>query len=327
MKRTAVARRLVGAFSLLVLSGLSGLSGCAEMLGNLRKDLNDQEPQTAPTVGGIWPEGNLLDQGNYAGPYSGPYASVGHNDPRMTAERALSESEAGWISEAQREANARDGYRGGGTAFSNTPNVAPPIARNYRAKRDDFIDSSQSSGSLWASDGQTNYYFTKNRIRDVGDVITMEMQPDFIRDVSSEMKKTLTPNEREVELYVAQERLKADAGKNQKSGGAARAPASGAKPGAAGAKDAAPESDVREATYADIDVTPETGLKEKEPMMLEIVERYPNGHVKVRGTKRLPYRGTLRTVAMVGVAKASDIDDKDLISSGKLYEYRLNVFR
>ena len=59
----------------------------------------------------------------------------------------------------------------------------------------------------------------------------------------------------------------------------------------------------------------------------EIVERYPNGNYKVRGSKKVKYRGGSRLITMVGVVKGTDIAEDDTVNSGKLYEYRPEVLR
>ena len=69
--------------------------------------------------------------------------------------------------------------------------------------RADFIDDSQNEGSLWASDGQTNYYFTKNKIRTVGDILTINVEADLVKDVATEVTRTLNVAEREAELDKA----------------------------------------------------------------------------------------------------------------------------
>jgi flagellar basal body L-ring protein FlgH len=62
--------------------------------------------------------------------------------------------------------------------------------------------------------------------------------------------------------------------------------------------------------------------------MAEIIERYPNGNYKIRGTKRVLYKnGTPRLVNLVGVVRGSDIAEDDTVPSGKLYEYRLEAVR
>ena len=108
--------------------------------------------------------------------------------------------------------------------MSNTPNLDPPTKRMYkngmRATRADFVDESQNEGSLWASDGQTNYYFTKNKVRGVGDILTVTMEADMVNDVSTEVKRTLSPKEQDYELAAAQERLQNEGERHSGSDGA-----------------------------------------------------------------------------------------------------------
>jgi flagellar basal body L-ring protein FlgH len=84
---------------------------------------------------------------------------------------------------------------------------------------------------------------------------------------------------------------------------------------------------VRKATLSDIDLAPVLQMKAGDTVMTEIIERYPNGNYKVRGTKRVPYRGGYRMLTMVAIAKSADIGEDDTIGSGKLYEYRLETLR
>ena len=81
------------------------------------------------------------------------------------------------------------------------------------------------------------------------------------------------------------------------------------------------------ATAANIDVSKSLGIRAGDTIMAEIVERYPNGNYKLRGTKRIPYRNGYRVLSMVGIAKGSEIAEDDTIPSGKLYEYRLEAAR
>ena len=68
-------------------------------------------------------------------------------------------------------------------SFSNTNYVKTPVKRQYRsggrANRSDFIDDSSNEGSLWGSSGQTNYYFTKNKIRNLGDLLTLTIEQEM----------------------------------------------------------------------------------------------------------------------------------------------------
>ena len=85
---------------------------------------------------------------------------------------------------------------------------------------------------------------------------------------------------------------------------------------------------MREATPDDVDVGKSLAIKPGDTMMAEILDRYPNGNYKIRGTKRILYKGGRpRLVNLVGIARSQDIGEDDVIASGKLYEYRLEAVR
>ena len=143
--------------------------------------------------------------------------------------------------------------------------------------------------------------------------------------------------EKEVELEAAQDRL------NKKSQGIEDAPAAaaatatgpgaaaGAKKDAANSSQAAPArgepAAARDATVADIDVGRSVDLATGDVVMAEILERFPNGNYKIRGTKKVNYRGGGRMMNFVGIVRGSDIGEDDTVTSGKLYEYQLEVNR
>lgn len=326
-------------------------NGCASVL-SLRKDFDDSETTYGPVVGGQWAERGFLSESMSEG---GPYSdrTIGHQE-RAPASMAYGEpggARDGWINRNQADANLRDSVRGGEEAeevtFNNTPNLQPSTKRLYkngmRATRADFIDESPNEGSLWASDGQTNYYFTKNKIRGIGDIVTVKTEDDLIRDMGLEIRRGLLPMEKARELGLAQERIRSkftSAGSDTVASSAAapdRAPAgsgdaakgqaaqadnkkAAAKPIAAG--------DIPQATLADIDVAKGLEIKAGDPILAEIVERYPNGNYKIRGTKRVAYRnGSPRLVTLLGVVRGADIGEDDTVTSGKLYEYRLEAIR
>lgn len=300
------------------------LGGCS----SLRKDpyaswYNPEEP----TSGGVWSERGLLDDET-------PESAYRMDGDRAPASAGGGMADAGgdsWVSPDRADANRRDYFRGGPPAEDGAePAVAarkPLFKRGNRATRADFVDESQSEGSLWASDGQTNYYFTKNKIRSVGDIVTINLEDGLLKDVGLEIRRTLDKEERERELELAQ--LKLAAGD--------RAPATAAKPAAAkpepgkepaATKEEAKSDDVRDATLADIDVLPRLSIKTGDQMLAEIVERFPNGNYKIRGSKKVPYQaGAPRVVNFVAIVRSQDISEEDLVASGKLYEYRLEAIR
>lgn len=324
----------------IVLLAISAVS-CSKLMGGLRPDLDDQQTDTGPTQGGQWPEHGFLSQDTPEDPGAARCDSVGHSE-RGIASDAPPDPNSPWYTQDDANNNRRDSYRGDGNgapAFSMNPNMAPSTRRQYRngnrATAADFVDDSQNEGSLWASDGQTNYYFTKNKIRGVGDIISIKMEGGLIKDLGAEVKRTLTPKEKDAELALAQDRIRQKAmGIPDATATAANTPPGGAAPGAPAAPtdNRAPASvndrNLLEATPADIDVTKSLEVKDGDLIMAEIVERYPNGNYKIRGTKRVQYKtGTPRLMTLVAVARGTDIGEDDVINSGKLYEYQLEAFR
>lgn len=341
--------RLISLFLLLSIVGVS-TSGCAKLMGSLRKDLDDSEPYSPPTVGGIWSERGFLQQD---APEA--YDSVGHAERGLASAGGYAAADArrSWVTPEDQDAARRNMARlngedegEGGPSYANTPTLPPSVKRLYkngnRATRADFVDESPNEGSLWASDGQTNYYFTKNKIRGIGDLLTVNVEADLVKNAVTEVTRTLTPREREMELALAQERIKArtlglpepgtskDANKDQVATSAAapaRTPAAAGGANATAEKPEEKEVTVPKATPADVDVGKSLDFKAGDSIMAEIVERYPNGNYKIRGTKKVRYHNAYRMVTLLGVARGSDITEDDTIPSGKLYEYRLEVVR
>jgi len=320
------------------------LSGCSSLMGSLRRDLDDSVPYEGPTVGGRFSEfgqlsGDDLEKNN-------PYGSLGHRERGLASDR-VSGGGRGWASDHGGDGKGQDRTRSGeytdeqdDATYSQNPNlVTDGMQRQYRsagsrATRKDFQDDGVNEGSLWASDGQTNYYFTKNKIRGVGDLVTVKIEENLLKDLHREVRRTLSMREKEVELEAAQDRL------NKKAQGIEEAPVAGATGAAApaGAKkdqaastQAAPArgepAAARDATAADIDVGRSVDLATGDVVMAEILERFPNGNYKIRGTKKVNYRGSARMMNFVGIVRGSDIGEDDTVTSGKLYEYQLEVNR
>lgn len=320
---------LIGGAAVLML-----LTGCSTFMGGLRRDLDDSSGEYGPTVGGAWPESGMLAPDELQERWAGDrYMAVGHSERHPAGVSYEGEVDRGsWLAANEAEGAAAH-------AYGSTPDLAPPVQRVYkngdRATRADFVDDMSNEGSLWASDGQTNYFFTKNKIRGVGDILTINVEDQLIRDVSAEVKRTLSEGEREAELALAQQRIRArtlglpdpsEDGQAAPKAQAGQPPAAQRAP-AEQAEGGTEEIVIPAATYDDVDVSKSIKLAPGDKIMGEIVERYSNGNYKVRATRRVPYRGTVRNLAMVGIVKNTEISDTDEVGSGKLYEYQIKVYR
>ncbi len=237
---------------------------------------------------------------------------------------------------------------------ADTPVYLPRVQRLYttasRATRNDFIDQSQDEGSLWASVGQTNYFFTKNRVRGPGDLVTVILDDDLYREILAETKESLTYPEREVELNLAQETLTAKfiaerlgqkrdevitSSAATEGPSAASASPKAPSPGGAESAQKQPKSELTQelaklaprARSSDVDLAKSLDLKVGDPLIGEIIERFPNGNYRIRAVKKIAYKnGAQRSVSVVGIVKNSDIsDENDGVHSGRLYEHRVEV--
>ena len=263
---------------------------------------------------------------------------------------------------------------------SDQLSVEPKMRRSYslrsRVTRDDFIDSSSEEGSLWASNGQTNYFFTKNKVRTPGDLISLVIENEMYKEIGFEIKKSLNLNEQSAELTLLSSAFKQkslqdlyvrnpalftkDDSRESKSmkdsieRGISSLPQNNSsdsrnesnsslselrkdlflnipKEIQEGVKTTQNLEDVQRLVHQisvkNVNIFPALELQPGDSMAGQILERYSNGNYKVRTIKRVFYRnGKSRFVKIVGTVKGADMgEDTDLINSGKLYEYRVEV--
>lgn len=192
-----------------------------------------------------------------------------------------------------------------------------------RAIKEDFQDRTPGDGSLWSGENDSNYFYTKTKVRARGDIVTVKLENDLIRNVAEEIKKTLTPAEQEVEMAIysknspaAREDKDLQAYRNISSDDLKSEEAEGVK--------SKMEKAVR---WSQIDLSPVIGMNPNEDIRAEIIDRFQNGNYKIRAVKRVMFRGSSKLVSMVAVAPSSDFEEGDLIKSGKLYEYKIRVAR
>lgn len=308
---------------------LFAISGCSQILGGLRPDLNDEYSyEKQPTQGGRFTEGGFLDEENGRSPSSD---DIAHNERRSTASGRMG-GQGSWIESGEENRNAlrkpasEDDEQ---NRLADRPVMQKKYKNGNRASRADFVDDSRDDGSLWTSEGQTNYFLTKNQIKSQGDLVTIVVDENFLKDVAAELKRTMSPDEREVQMDLAQERARRSAmGLAEKDDPAAKKDqvantqsAANRAPGSEG------EVSVPAVTWAQVDLLKTMDLKVGDAVMTEVLERYPNGNYKLRGVKRVRMNGQIKTVSVLAIAKNSDITADETIPAGKLYEYRIESVR
>jgi len=325
------------------------LVGCSNLVGNLRRDLDDRSPYYEPTVGGQFPERSQLNDYEFESPTNdnSDYRSVGHSERGVNGYEVspLGQGSAQGRSPASQRAGLSQGPNAT-PSYSTQPNQMPQTKRLYqspegkpmvRARRSDFIDNqNRSEGSLWASSGQTNYFFVKNQVKSIGDLVTVVINDGLLKDIAVEMRNSLDQMELNKELMEIRTKKLAE----MKSNKLGRNPASTTNDQDSASTAGTPNSNLAEsdeeeeidldeipAGREEINLIEKLDLKTGEAMMAEIIERYPNGNYKIRGTKRVPYLASTRMVTLVAIARGNDLKDKESLNSDQLYEYRVKAFR
>ena len=299
---------------ILPVLGLLSLSACSTVSGVFG--------------GGTSEDYNKLTSGDPHADWGGARAPVAvqHDGPSATAggEDAEADRKTASIAETgQNDALDPTDDQARGKIENGRGLSVSQYARGDRATRADFFDQAPNDGSLWASDNDANYFYSKNKMRAMGDIVSIKIEDEMIRQIADEVKKSLTPAEQEVEmaLYVKNNTGAKDDKDLQLYRNVA---SSDLKTSDAEVVKDNMEKSVR---WSQVDLRKAIALTANEEFRGEIIDRYPNGNYKVRTVKRILYRGSSKLISMVAVAPAVDFDDKDLINSGKLYEYKVRVAR
>lgn len=190
------------------------------------------------------------------------------------------------------------------SAVSGTPlDLSGVRAKNIRVTAKDFFaENERNENSLWTEDGQANYLFARNKLKAPGDLVSIVIEDRLRNDMVNSIKKLLPPEYRDQDIQVPG-LIKTTASPEN------RAPAATGQADAAAAPVAAKEPSADDLLTA------------------EVLERYPNGNLRIRGVKRIPFRNTVRNIEVVAIIKGNEIDERDMIASSKFYEHRVELYR
>jgi flagellar basal body L-ring protein FlgH len=290
------------------LLSLPALYSCS--VAELRKEppsvIGDES--SPATIGGNWTEGGALSDPS-RNPASTTSSISGHLNSEKTSDKASSTQNL-YSNEVKYLKNSQ-------ITLGESP--------VKRATREDFRDNTPSDGSLWTSDGQTNYFLTKNNIFSIGDILTLKTDDQFSKDVVAEIKKTLEPKEKDAEITEAKV-IQLAAFKKEN---ATREIAQEKKDSKGLLESDEDEEEMKKFTvdWNKVDITPKVLFKGGDPVMVEITNRYPNGHYRIKGYKKVPYKNAIKIITVEGVVKAADISEAQELASNKLYEYRLETLK
>ena len=213
-----------------------------------------------------------------------------------------------------------------------SPIIEKNLVSRVRVTKEDFIDQSQDEGSLWASNGQTNYFFTKNKIRSPGDLISIMIDEELQNNILIEVKKNLSA--KDLLLLLGDTSVSESSKKNTKKDLAANEEGAKEKNPQEGSQFNSPSNNKTDKMnlamkVSNLDLSDFFKIKSGDSMLGEVLSRYPNGNYKIKGIKKINYKQNISlTLSITGVIKATDInEDTDKVNPGTIYEYEIQVLR
>lgn len=169
-------------------------------------------------------------------------------------------------------------------------------AKNLRVRAEHFAaEAEKNENSLWHDDGQTNFLFSRNRTKAPGDLITVQIDERLRADMVNSVRTLLPPEYRDAEIRV---------------------------PGLTKEKAAA---DTRAPAGAPTQAAAATGTEDL--LTAEVLERYPNGNLRIRGIKRVPFKRQVRNIEVVAIVRGQDIDERDVVDSSKFFDHKVELYR
>lgn len=228
--------------------------------------------------------------------------------------------------------------------YSDATNMAPPSDRNYkRMTRERMEEESElygSAGSLWKMDGQTSYLFAENKHRKEGDVTTIKMEGQALKQIEN---KVAVVQDLLAELEAQKKKAEEDAKKAEEErvrlakieeekklkaemiarGDLVEDPFEGQYPQdlerkPAAVPEPAPVAEKPPEKQEKID------LKEVELIPSKVVERLSDGVYRIRGQQFLTIKKKPYKVIATALVRADDFSDAT-ISSNKLLDAQYDV--
>ena len=227
------------------------------------------------------------------------------------------------------------------TKYSDTNNLAPATDRDYRhmtrQKMEDESELQAGAGSLWVMEGQTSYLFAQNKQRRTGDPFQLkvegsalkaiEMKVTAIKDLLKDLELQKKQQEEKEKAEQAEKQRLADIEKTTKDildNGEARSENSAramAEERVKARKPAAVEpvkDDKKVVKEEKID------LKEVEVIPSKIVEKLPDGMLRVTGQQYLTIERRPYKVIATGLIRPEDFDEV-ATSTSKMFEPQFDV--
>ena len=171
-----------------------------------------------------------------------------------------------------------------------------------------------TEGSLWNGDNQDNFYFSKNVLHKVGDILLVKIEAEVNEALNLKIASYL--GRTSVQQVVADEAGKAAGAEAQKKVEAGVGNANVAKAVGAAVQDRTVAAIDEKPRYVDID-----------EMSVRITEILPRGNYRIEGTKRVFVRSTPYQLRLTGMIRDEDLGPSSVIASGKIIESKMEMLK
>ncbi len=190
----------------------------------------------------------------------------------------------------------RKGRRRKKISSGSSKNLRPQVKRLYKpAQRKRYtaqdLEDNDNDGSLWSGDGQENFFFSKNKARNIGDLILIKVQKKLKKEMTQELSRAFPSK------------------KKRKKKAAKGAPPATPAPATAKNDSAGKSSKIYDQVSS------------------IIVESINKNHVLLRGKKDVLYKKRKRILEIQALISRRDIGEDDSISSSKFIETNILVLR
>jgi len=182
-----------------------------------------------------------------------------------------------------------------------------------RRKTDPFDSTGpMNEGSLWTAETQDNFYFSKNVLHKIGDILIVKMEPEVNEALN--LKLAAAFGRSTVQQVVADEAGKAAAAAAQQKVGQAIGNANIGK--AVGAT-------VGERTTASLDAKPR--YIDIDEVSVRITETLPRNSYRIEGSRRVFVKSTPYTLRYSGIIRDEDLGPASIIASSKVIDSRMEL--
>lgn len=233
------------------------------------------------------------------------------------------------------------------TKYSDTANLMPAADREYkrmtRQRMEDDSDLQAGAGSLWVMEGQTSYLFAQNKHRRPGDptqikvegsaLKQLELKVATIQDLLKDLEDQKKAAEEQEKKDLAEKQRLADIDKEAQkilTNGEARTETAAkviAEERAREREIASVQDKKKDQKQADVkpkEKEEKIDLKDVELIPSKVVEKMPDGLLRVTGQQTLMIKKRPYKVLAMGLVRPEDFDDNQ-ISSSKMIETQFDI--